>query len=185
MDQDPVAVGPRIRALREERRLSIRSFAGQAELSPGLISQVERGLADPSLETLRRIAQALSVPIFSLFQQDGETDPVRVVRANERIHVRSPHGEIVYARVSAGSGQLEVLEGVLEPGGASSEQPWGHPSEECAIVLSGTLSVEVDGKQWELHENDSCTFDSRRPHLYRNSGTSPCRFLLSVNPPSY
>lgn len=185
MNQDPVAVGPRIRALRAERQLSVRSFAGQAGLSPGLISQVERGLADPSLETLRRIAQALSVPIFSLFQQDGGTDPVRVVRANERINVRSPHGEIVYARVSAGSGQLEVLEGVLEPGGASSEQPWNHPSEECAVVLSGTLSVQVDGRQWELHENDSCTFDSRLPHLYRNPGTQPCRFLLSVNPPSY
>lgn len=185
MDQEPVTVGPRIRALREERQLSIRGFAGQTNLSPGLISQVERGLADPSLETLRRIAQALSVPIFNLFQPDGDTEPVRVVRADERIHVRSPHGEIVYARVSAGSGQLEVLEGVLEPGGASSEQPWNHPSEECAIVLSGTLSVQVDGRQWELHENDSCSFDSRRPHLYRNVGIRPCRFLLSVTPPSY
>lgn len=179
------AIGPRIRALRKGRQLSVRTFAASANLSSGLVSQVERGLTDPSLETLRRIAQALDVAIFSLFQEDGFGEAARVVREGRRMLLRSPRGEITYSRVSAGGGALEVLEGVLQPGGASSEELWSHPSEECAVVLSGRLTVRVDDQEWTLDAGDSCSFDSRRPHRYCNLDASPCRFLLSVTPPSY
>lgn len=178
-------VGPRIRALREERRISLAAFAQEVGVSTGLVSQVEREITDPSLETLRRIAKVLGVPIFSLFQDGSAGETVRVVRADGRVHVRSPHGDITYSRVSAGGGRLEVLEGVLEPGGSSSQDLWSHPSEECAVVLSGRLTLEVGDETWVLRASDSCTFDSRLPHRYRNDSARTCRFLLAVTPPSY
>lgn len=178
-------VGPKIRKLREARGLTVTAFAQAVGVSSGMISQVERGLVDPSLETLRQIAHALQVPLFSLFQDDGASDAVRVVRRDGRMFVRSPHGEITYARVSAGAGQLEVLEGLLGPSGASSAELWSHPSEECTTVLEGQLNVQVGEHEWVLDEGDSCSFDSRLPHRYLNTTTDPCRFLIAVTPPSY
>ncbi|MGH3384431.1 MAG: helix-turn-helix domain-containing protein [Nocardioidaceae bacterium] len=179
-------MGPRIRALREARGWTVTAFAQTVGVSSGMISQVERGLTDPSLETLRRIAQALEVPIFSLFQDDGGGDEaVRVVRGDRRMFVRSPHGDITYSRISAGPGRLEVLEGMLEAGGTSSEELWSHPSEECAVVLAGRLTLQVGDDEWVLAEQDSCSFDSRLPHRYLNPTKKPCRFLLAVTPPSY
>jgi transcriptional regulator with XRE-family HTH domain len=164
--------------------LTLARLAEITGLSTGLISQVERDITDPSLETLRRVARALDVPLFSLFRESDQS-PVSVVRGDRRMHVGSPLAQITYARVSPGSGRLEVLEGTLEPGGASSAEPWSHPSEECVVVLEGRLAVEVGEEEHDLSKDDSCYFDSRLPHRYVNPHGSVVRFLVAVTPPSY
>jgi transcriptional regulator with XRE-family HTH domain len=177
-------LGSRIRDLRLERGLTLRDLSASTGLSTGLLSQVERGLTDPSLAALRRIARALDVPLFGLFQGE-DAGGVAVVRRERRMLVRSPGGGTTYARVSPGSGRLELLEGRLDPGAASSDDPWSHPSEECVVVLSGSVVVEVDGIRHELGPGDSCYFDSRLPHRYVNEGSGPATFLLAVTPPSF
>ncbi|MBB4688045.1 helix-turn-helix domain-containing protein [Amycolatopsis jiangsuensis] len=177
-------LGDRIRALRMAKALSIRELAARAGVSTGLISQVERGLTDPSLQTARVLAKALETPLFDLFAEP-EKAAVAVVRKDRRLKQQSPHGEISYERVSPGSGRLELLEGTLRPGGVSSGRSWTHPSEECVVVTRGVLVVEVDGAEHRLAEGDSCYFDSRLPHRYRNDGSGPATFLVAVTPPSY
>ncbi|SDH12509.1 helix-turn-helix domain-containing protein [Nonomuraea jiangxiensis] len=177
-------IGARIRELRTERGLTLARLAAAAGVSSGLISQVERDLADPSLETLRKIAKALDLPLFSLFQEPDAT-AVAVVRREARMQVRSPVGGVVYTRVSPGHGRLEVLQGHLVPGGWSAAEPWSHPSEECVLVLRGRLVVEVSGAEHLLEAGDSCYFDSSLPHRYLNPGTEPADFLITATPPSY
>ena len=99
--------------------------------------------------------------------------------------LRSPHGGLTYSRLSPGSGRIEVLEGVLQPGASSSDEPWAHPSEECVVVAAGELVVEVRGRTHTLAAGDSCYFDSRLPHRYRNETDDPVRFTLAITPPSY
>lgn len=176
-------IGNRIRELRKAHKMTVRELATAAGVSTGLVSQVERGLTDPSLETLRRLSAALGLPLFDLFRQD-EAEEVALVRRERRIQVRSPQGGIEYTRVSAASARLEVLEGTLEPGGASSDARYSHPSEECVLLLSGSLVVEAGDGRYELGPGDSCTFDSRVPHRYVNEGDEAARFLVSVTPPS-
>ena len=180
---DP-AVGGRIRRAREERGVSVRELASRSNLSTGLISQVERGLTDPSLHTLRVIAKVLDTPLFDFFT-DVEPRDVAVVPADARMSIRSPHGALTYERLSPGSGRLEMLEGVLGPGGTSSDEAWSHPSEECVVVTAGSLIVEVNGQVHRLNPGDSCYFDSGLPHRYVNDGDEPTRFTLAITPPSY
>ena len=174
----------RIRDYRLARGLTVRELAARASVSTGLISQVERGIADPSLETMRKIARVLDIPLFSLFQDD-EPDKVAVIRRPDRFRVSSPHATVTYTRASRASGRLEVLEAILEPGSASADAPRGHPSEECVVVLSGRLVVEVLDERYSLDEGDSCHFDSNLPHRFLNESITPTRFLVSVAPPSY
>ena len=177
-------IGDRIRELRHERGFSVRRLAQLAGVSIGLISQVERGINDPSLQTLRAVAKALDVPVFDLFQAPAAAD-VAVVRANERVSVGGSPDTLTYQRVSAGSGRLEVLEGFLAPHAASSAEPWSHPSEECVTVLEGRLVAEVADQVHTLETGDSCHFDSRLPHRYVNPAGTPARFLVAITPPSY
>jgi len=174
----------RIREFRSQRGLTVRQLADQAGVSTGLISQVERGVTDPSLETMRRIAEVLEVPLFSLFQQPEE-ESVAVIRRADRYRISSPHHAIAYTRASPGGAKLEVLEGVLEPGGVSADEPRSHPSEECVVVLDGQLTVQVGEQTHVLAAGDSCHFDSSIPHRFRNDGPATARFLVSVTPPSY
>ena len=165
--------------------MTAQQLARDAGLSPAQISQIEHGNSDPSLDALRRIARALGTPLFDFFSE-SEDGPVRVVREDERMVVRTPRGGLSYSRVSPGSGRLEVLMGELAPGAASSDEPWAHaPSEECVLVLAGTLTLEVNGEEVELAAGDSAYFASAHPHRFLNRTEEVVRFTLSVTPPSY
>jgi transcriptional regulator with XRE-family HTH domain len=179
----PVGLG-RIRELRVARNLSQRDLATRAGISPALVSQVERGVTDPSLETLRRLARALDTPIFGLLQAD-DVRTVSLVRRADRMRVSSPHGGIVYSRISAASRRMEMLEGVLQPGETTSREPMSHPAEECALVLSGEIVLEYGEERFTLTAGDSCTFDSQVPHRYRNLSDEPASLVMAVTPPSF
>ena len=59
-------LGNYIRSLRKEKNLTLAALSAATNLSPGYLSQVERGIADPSLSSLRRIASALDIPAMLL-----------------------------------------------------------------------------------------------------------------------
>src|SRR3972149_3670761 len=63
-----VNVGQRLRALREERGLSLRGLAKASELSPNALSQIERGNVSPSVSTLNRLATAMGMPVTAFFE---------------------------------------------------------------------------------------------------------------------
>lgn len=177
-------LGPRLRDLRHSRRLSLKSLAEDAGISIALLSQVERERLDPSLDTLRKLAKALDVPIFSLFQ-DSRDMAAAVVPANRRLSISASPDSVTYSRISPGFGQLEVLEGILEPGSASSPELWAHNSEECAVVLQGILTVEFSEESFTLERGDSIYFDSRRAHRYVNRADQRCNYIVTVTPPSF
>ena len=174
----------RLREVREQRKVSIRQLASEVGMSAALISQVERGVTSPSLDTLRKLAQALDEPLFNLLDEPEERR-VAIVRMERRLRLTPPDGSVSYSRISPGFGRLEVLEGVLQPGDASSSAPWAHPSEECAVVLEGELTVVLEDQTHALSEGDSIYFDSRLPHLYRNDGKHRTVYIVTVTPPSY
>jgi len=148
-----------------------------------MLSQVERGQSDPSLESLRRLAEALRIPLFDLFRTEGP-EPVAVIRHDERRLVSTPHRHLTYSQVSRSGGKVEVLEGTLDPGAASSESPRTHISEECVLVLEGSLIVELEAIDYALDAGDSCHFDSALPHRFLNPHPEKARFIVSVTPPS-
>ncbi|MGO4249449.1 cupin domain-containing protein [Paenarthrobacter sp. RAF54_2] len=173
----------RIRELRRDRGMTLNQVSQRSGLSVAMLSQVERGLSDPSLESLRRLAETLDVPLFDLFRTE-DAEQVAVIRKDQRRLVSSPQGQIVYSQASRSGGKLEVLEAVLEPGAASSSKPRTHASEECVLVLEGRLVVEVSGTNHELNAGDSCYFSSTLPHRFVNPSENQTRILVSVTPPS-
>lgn len=178
--------GLRIRALRMELGMTLTQLASETRLSEGMISQVERGITDPSLETLRKISRVLRVPLFQLFdQEDAAPGRATVLRKKDQVRISSPATSITYLRQSQGYGQLEVLRGTLAPGGASSMEPWSHPAEECVVVISGSLEIEIQDERIPLEPGDSCHFDSTLPHRLVNTSNKPTVFMTAVTPPSY
>ncbi len=161
--------------------MSLRELAARSGLSPALISQVERGLTEPSLTTLRKIANSLSVPLFSLIAQDDHS--VVVVRARKRKVVQEDG--VSFARLSPSTGAMEMLEGSLAPHTRSAPEPRSHAAHECVVVTSGEIVVTIGRRKVTLAAGDSCYFDSRHPHFYENLSSKPARYILAVTPPSY
>lgn len=165
------------------RGLTLRGLAAQAGLSATLLSQIERGVTEPSLKSLRLLAGVFGQSVSMLFD-DGTTFLVHVSHAGQRSRITSPKGHVQYERLAPGNGQLEVLRGVLEPGESSSDEPWSHEALECAYVVAGVLTVEVGKSAYDVVVGDAVTIDSRQPHRYCNNSGERVEFILSVNPPT-
>lgn len=184
MRTDVVALGKELREARVRRHLSLEALAAASGVSTGSISQLERGRGNPSVLTLRRLAEALDLPLL-LFTQ-GPASSGMVVRANARKRLALPDSELVYELLSPNlRGRLEVLRTTVPPGFNNEEKPFAHEGEECVHLLSGSLQVTVGAQQFVLDAGDAITYDPSIPHWWVNSSDDPAVMLGVVTPPSF
>lgn len=180
---DGAVFGARIRAFRTQRGLTVAELADNAQVSKSLISQIERGIAAPSIETVRRVASALEVPVFSLFL-DG-ADSQMIVRADQRRTVMYPGSNVTRGILSPGShGRMVLLWVTFPPGERSGPQPVHHTGEECVVVICGTLDLLTGEQAVRLNTGDSMTFDSELPHVFHNPTDEVTEIVVAISPPS-
>jgi transcriptional regulator with XRE-family HTH domain len=179
------ALGGQIRSLRERKGLSLRTVADAAGVSESFLSQVERGVASPSVASLRRVAEALGESVGALF--DGPALQGKIVRVPERrrlVHPQRQWEDVLLTPAS--SRRLQVILSTIEADAGSGDEPYSHESdEECVVVLKGRLEFWVGEERFDLDEGDSLTFESRQPHRNRNPGPGKAEVLWVLTPPSY
>jgi len=179
-----------MRARREQHGLSLRDVAKLTGLSASLLSQIERGVTEPSISSLRKIAEALGTSIFYLLDdapggdQDARTLVDQVVRGGERRRLTLPHSGLRYELLCPDvSGRMEAWLGILEPGAATGEAARGHLSDEFMLVVSGTMELEYGEEFVTLEAEDSIYLDGTVAHRLRAVGDRPLVFLSVLSPP--
>lgn len=182
----------RLRAYREKRGLSVRKLAELAGLSPSLVSQIERGRTEPSISSLRKLAEALSVSIFYLVDEHVEepgSDAPRtiaggVVRRAERRRVALPHSGLRYELLCPDvSRRMEAWMATLEPGATTADTARGHLSDEFMLIVSGSAELEYGDERLILEPDDSIYLDGTVSHRLRALGDKPLVFLSVLSPP--
>jgi transcriptional regulator with XRE-family HTH domain len=177
-------LGRRIRERRLELGLTQSSVAAAAGLTKSFVSQIERGYTAPSISTLRAIAKALGVSMFFFFQEDRGNHTV--VRRHERASIRNLGANLSYELLTPDlQRNIQMIWLHVEPGQVTSDMPRSHEGEECAVVLEGTVEVEVGGVFDVLSAGDSISFDSGLPHRVRNVGLTPATLISAITPPSF
>ena len=179
------AVGRRLRALRQERCLSLEKVAASTGLSIGFISQVERGLSSPSLRVLALLADTLQTGIGGLFEPSAakpEPDPI-VVFEKDRPELQLWRAGITKQLLTPAGGMhgLSLFHMVLKPRASTGEAPFSHDGEEAGLVLEGRLTLVVEARTLDLAEGDSFRFASRRPHRFGNPAARARTVVLWVN----
>jgi mannose-6-phosphate isomerase-like protein (cupin superfamily) len=177
-------LGAAIRASRNGQQRTLADVAAAAGISISLLSQVERGLVDPSLDSLRDIADALNTKPSQLLQDGAERS--RIVRRVERRKLVLPDDGCEYEFLSPSlDGAFEVGMWTLQPGKASSDWRRAHQGEEGNLILEGRVLIEIGDEQIELEEGDFFTFDARVPHRVTAVGPEPARALFIISPPAF
>lgn len=179
------ALGETLRTLRNQRKLSTRALASLIGVSSGFISQLENGIAMPSLATLVKLAGALNVQIADLFEA---TPPAtQIIRRDERPRVEYPDIGVVDEILSADPRkQLEVLLGYITPGGGSGDELYTHgAATEFVLVVSGELSVILGDDVHKVSAGDSITFSGDLPHGYINEGDVTAEVVWVMTPATY
>lgn len=162
-------LGERLRARRKARKLTLQQVADQAGFSVGFISQIERGITVPSLTSLVAVCRVLDADIGSFLTQPQNQTPI--TRHSERqLYRLSENNEnaIRYERLSA-SFPGNVLKSTIihEPPGYRSE-PMAHEGEEIFYIVSGALTIEIEGERTVLEAGDTAHFPSNMTHTTWN-----------------
>jgi transcriptional regulator with XRE-family HTH domain len=184
-------LGGRLRHARLVQGLSLREVAAMVEVSEGYVSKLENDKVRPSLGTLHRLANVLQTNIGALVSESGPFDrTVTVIRLEERPVLQfagKRRGEGVSLEKLIPSLPESLLQAnvhVVEPGGAS-EDLIRHNGQEFGLVLEGELQLIVADKTYEIRVGDAFSFDSDRPHGYRNLGKATARILWINTPPTF
>jgi quercetin dioxygenase-like cupin family protein/DNA-binding XRE family transcriptional regulator len=174
----PPDVGPHVRALREQRGLSMRALAELCDLSPNAISLIERGITSPNVSTLHRLATALQVHIAAFFEPPQESAGLVLSRASDR--PTSSHVQTLLESLGSGLTEqiMDPFEVTLKPGAGSGRHVMSHNGQELVYCLQGKLEYTVEGESYLLGAGDALMFEAHRPHSWRNPGPSSARFLI-------
>ena len=190
----PSDLGPRLRAIRIARGVGLRELARRLDLSPSSISQIETGKIRPSVKTLYALASAFGVTVDEILFDEpplqGSTgaaptavEPgLAVQRAADRPAIQLNSGVRWERLMFWGDEDVEFLEAIYEPGGASSPDDAlvRHNGHEFGHVLSGTLRVIVGFDEYVLGPGDTITFPSSTPHRLVNDGPETVRAIWVV-----
>jgi transcriptional regulator with XRE-family HTH domain len=183
-DRD-VDVGPRLRELRLRFGLSQRELARRAGVSNATISMIEADHVSPSISALRQVLAALGVGIADFFAVAEEQSERIVFRADELTEIAG--GALSFRQVGANlkGRALQMIHERYKPGAQSGAKMLSHQGEEAGLVIKGRLSLEVDGRRYDLQAGDAYYFDSRRPHAFRNAGDGELVVVSACTPPTF
>lgn len=178
-------LGEKIKEYRAMKGMTLRELAERANLSPSMMSQIEKQSVNPSVNALRNISTALNVPIFKFFQEDQDKNGL-IVRKGEYMTIGLVGCEVQYKLLTSDTkGLLESCLMDIPAGKASSDVPRSHEGEEVAYVISGETDIELDGDTYHLCEGDAIKIPSTAPHRWINRSKKDVRIIFSVTPPQF
>ncbi|KGR77970.1 helix-turn-helix domain-containing protein [Ureibacillus sinduriensis] len=176
-------IGKKIEDIRKNRGFSLRELASKAEITPSMLSQIEKNNANPSIQTLKSLAKVLDVPVFTFLMDEIDTKELIVRKENRTsMTIDGLHYELISPDFTS---QIATAIMRLTPGCSSSDELLSHKGEEVAFVLEGSIHLNLMGDEYELNTGDSVKIPSYTKHKWINKNDYEASILFSVTPPSF
>lgn len=179
-------LGTRIKKLRAQKGISIRSLAEASGLTHPFISMVERNLNSPSVSSLKKLLSALGVTLSEFFADKNSLERVAFYRADELTELADGE-KLSYRQVGANlqGAEMMILHERYAPGADTGEDQYHHQAQEGGIVIKGKLLITVGDESKVLQEGDAYYFDSTIPHKMQNIFDEECVVVSAVTPPTF
>lgn len=175
-------LGPRLRALRKIRGLSLAQVAAASGISSSFLSLVENGKNDLTVARLIRLASYYGVAVTDLLPDIADDRPEVVRREHQRCIPSRSEKMDLYLLVHEGGTAMTPVIATYGIGGGTHEFI-SYDCEQFDHVLEGTIAVLFDGDEpILLNEGDSAYYSAKRPHKYRNVGPGPARVFHIRSP---
>ncbi len=181
-----LSIGPKIKAIRQSKGLTINDLANETGLSKSFLCNIENENTSPSLASLEKIANVLRMPLSFFFISDA-TLP-RVLKPEQRIRaIYASDGRTVEFISAMSNSEMEmfILDIPTRRPGQPEVEYHSHRGEECHYVLQGRLEAFHGNERFLVEAGDSFHWDGTVPHKVENIGTEPARLVVSLTPPSF
>jgi transcriptional regulator with XRE-family HTH domain len=202
-------VGEKIRLERRKRGLTLDQVSKATGLSRSYLSQLERGLSEASVTSLKKIGRYLEISVVRFFEENGENNQnrwgytqtfenqpmprpfyskdVKVIRADRRKGVTFPGSEVIYEVLTPDlNRQLEVMCMRISRGDTSGDEPIiDPPGEKFGLVLKGAIELTIGNEVFHLGKGDSVCFPSDAGHSWRGIDGKQIEVIWVVTPPAF
>ena len=162
-------VGPRLKRLRGQRRITLTGLAETTGISKSTLSRLETGQRRPTLELLLALSRAYRVPLDELVGAPDVGDP----------RVRLKPGRVKDRTVIPLTRQPDGMQAwkIVIPTSKVNPQPRAHDGHEWIYVLSGHMRLVLGDEDWVLRAGEVAEFDTRVPHWFGSTGDEPAEIL--------
>ncbi|MCX7884146.1 MAG: XRE family transcriptional regulator [Caloramator sp.] len=174
-------IGEKISKLRKQKALTLKELSEMTGLSISFLSQVENGYSSLAITSLKKIADALNVPITEFFNSYN----------NHSFHIKTDQQKIF--KIEGNSAEYILLSGefpqrmleamivYIQPESVLGSK-FNHPGEEFVYVLEGNLIIDVDGEKYYVNSGESIHYPSMMPHLWYNPSKQKVKLLTVLTP---
>jgi len=185
----PSNLGEKIKTLRIKLGITQKELAAQVGLTPSFISQLEKNLISPSLDSLLKLSAKLHTqPIHFLVNGEDAPWTKMVITPGER-------QEIQLKEIKTGDVQLQLLVSdalnrrmepyllTVKKGAIINGHFYNHKGDEFAYVMEGELEIELHGEKHMLKPGDSLYLETTIPTKWINPGKRDAVLLWILSPP--
>lgn len=172
-------IAQNVKRLREERNWSQGQLAEKAGTSKVIISQIEKGDSNPTINTIWKLAKAFSLPYTSLLDppkmkafhvRKGDVSEMK----EENYHVFSYYPETIERN-------FEIYRFEVDSHGEYTSMGHSTKSYEYIMLTEGELTVKIDGNQYSLFEGDALCFEAANSHTYKNNGDKTAKAWMIIH----
>lgn len=178
-----IQISNRIKDRRREKNITVQELANRANVSKGLISQIENSRTIPSLIVLIDVIRSLDIDLNVFFkdirQKSGDSEPI-IKRKSEYDHFAKEDAEgFHYQRIftrSIKNSTVDIV--ILELAPDSHRELVQTEAYEYKYILAGEVEYLFNDKSYHLSQGDSMLFDGRIPHTPKNNTDKPATMLV-------
>jgi XRE family transcriptional regulator, regulator of sulfur utilization len=179
-------IGPYIQAYRKRLTLTLDDLARMSGVSRSMLSQIERGHANPSLATVWSLASALKVDISELIigQVSDGRPRIEVASASFTPEIKTEDGSCTLRILSPPNHaeEFEWYELLFQPQGSLDSKPHAKGMREHLTVFEGSIQVVAGAEVVDVPEGATARYAADVEHAIRNVGDGPARALLVMTP---
>lgn len=170
-----------MRELRLHRGWTLEELACRSGLSKAFLSRLESGSRQASIAAALTLARIFGVSLASLFESRLAAEPCVIVRASDAVEKNANGLKYVPLSNAGRFYNLQPIRVKVSPSRRGQEH-YHHDGEEWVYLLSGSLTLSLAGKTYDLAPGDAAHFDSRLPHRLIANGKQDAEVLLVACP---
>lgn len=169
-------IGKNLNNIRKQKNLSLDKVAELTGVSKGMLAQIEKGVSNPTVTTLWKVATGLNVS-FSYFMEEEEKEIVYICHDDIKPIIENDKKMKVYPLFPYDNvRRFEVFYIELEPGCDHQSSPHNEGTEEYIVVTRGKMKVVIGEITYKLSCGDAIRYFANKSHCYINTTNSTVSF---------
>lgn len=174
-------IAEKIAALRKQRGYTLKEMSDACGLSISFLSQIENGASSLAITSLKKIADALEIPITYFFDSHENHNYHISLEEQEQWKLEGSPYEFIRLNGSFPERTLDPMI-VIIPAGSTIGQKYTHLGEEFIYVMEGVLEVQMESRSFLVKAGESIHYPSTQPHSWFNPGKQTSRILSVLTP---